>query len=391
MQSISELNQLSKLSTGAQPDYPLCFLCPITNKLMQNPTKCLSDGYNYEKAAIKNHIRQSKISPVTGATLTTYKLCELPLLKEIINKYINQYSSDITQALQSVQNNCTEYDVIYHIIKFKVHHIDETNTYYDIRNMTISIFKILMTRSLSAITISNIVYDTLASMELLVYVKTMQIFKYYKNINKSCLKQFISIITMELRYDVSYSIALQLTKQYQYIYANYATQSIINYILLQILTDVFNYYFNYGQNQMISDDIRDAVQNAYEYSLYIYPSNVIDTNQIPNEDLVLFNRIKNTQYNRLQLEIYRIIYYIVYDLLQSTHLSNDCVPKKDQEMLSGEGKLTKIIEYKKKIAHVLAHHLCHEFKTIQDCYIFAEYTVKNILELYYTLNRKHKE
>lgn len=49
-------------------DIPLCFVCPITLLVMEDPVIC-SDGHTYERAAIEHWLLNSNRSPKTNAEL----------------------------------------------------------------------------------------------------------------------------------------------------------------------------------------------------------------------------------------------------------------------------------------------------------------------------------
>jgi hypothetical protein len=50
------------------PDYPPEFCCPITHDLLVDPVLA-SDGHTYERSALAQHMRRSRISPMTRVPL----------------------------------------------------------------------------------------------------------------------------------------------------------------------------------------------------------------------------------------------------------------------------------------------------------------------------------
>lgn len=63
--------------------------CPITNEIMKKPV-IASDGFTYEKQAIKKHMQNSQKSPKTGKILSSKLLIPDRKMKQAISEYICQ-------------------------------------------------------------------------------------------------------------------------------------------------------------------------------------------------------------------------------------------------------------------------------------------------------------
>lgn len=74
-----------------EDEVPIHLVCPITRDLFKDPVLA-SDGYTYERDAIKTHLKSSKISPMTRSSLT-----------ETLTS-----NRSILDAIDAYQNNGTE-------------------------------------------------------------------------------------------------------------------------------------------------------------------------------------------------------------------------------------------------------------------------------------------
>ena len=70
---------------------PFEFLCPITNKIMSDPVKA-SDGYNYERKAIRRWFRKKRSSPMTNETLTDFEVRSNAELRSQIERFVENHS-----------------------------------------------------------------------------------------------------------------------------------------------------------------------------------------------------------------------------------------------------------------------------------------------------------
>ena len=70
---------------------PFEFLCPITNKIMKDPVKA-SDGYNYERRAIRRWFRKKRSSPMTNETLTDLEVRPNDELRNRIESFVREHS-----------------------------------------------------------------------------------------------------------------------------------------------------------------------------------------------------------------------------------------------------------------------------------------------------------
>ncbi|PFX16283.1 Neurotrypsin [Stylophora pistillata] len=72
-------------------EVPFDFLCPITNKIMSDPVKA-SDGYNYERKAIRRWFRKKRSSPMTNETLTDFEVRPNDELRSQIERFVGNHS-----------------------------------------------------------------------------------------------------------------------------------------------------------------------------------------------------------------------------------------------------------------------------------------------------------
>lgn len=72
-------------------EVPFEFLCPITNKIMSDPVKA-SDGYNYERKAIRRWFRKKRSSPMTNETLTDFEVQSNAELRSQIERFVANHS-----------------------------------------------------------------------------------------------------------------------------------------------------------------------------------------------------------------------------------------------------------------------------------------------------------
>ncbi|XP_067052699.1 deleted in malignant brain tumors 1 protein-like isoform X2 [Acropora muricata] len=73
-------------------EVPLEFLCPITNKIMKDPVTA-SDGYDYERQAIRRWFRRKRTSPVSNEELTDLTFRANGELRNRICVFMGEHSS----------------------------------------------------------------------------------------------------------------------------------------------------------------------------------------------------------------------------------------------------------------------------------------------------------
>lgn len=73
-------------------DVPFEFLCPITNKIMKDPVTA-SDGYDYERQAIRRWFRRKRTSPVSNEELTDLTFRANDELRNRISVFMGEHSS----------------------------------------------------------------------------------------------------------------------------------------------------------------------------------------------------------------------------------------------------------------------------------------------------------
>ena len=73
-------------------EVPFEFLCPITNKIMKDPVTA-SDGYNYERQAIRRWFRRKRTSPVSNEELTDLTFRANEELRNRIRVFMGEHSS----------------------------------------------------------------------------------------------------------------------------------------------------------------------------------------------------------------------------------------------------------------------------------------------------------
>ncbi|XP_015765328.1 PREDICTED: WD repeat, SAM and U-box domain-containing protein 1-like, partial [Acropora digitifera] len=73
-------------------DVPFEFLCPITNKIMKDPVTA-SDGYDYERQAIRRWFRRKRTSPVSNEELTDLTFRANDELRNRICVFMGEHSS----------------------------------------------------------------------------------------------------------------------------------------------------------------------------------------------------------------------------------------------------------------------------------------------------------
>lgn len=72
-------------------EVPFEFLCPITNKIMKDPVVA-SDGYNYERKAIRRWFRKKRTSPMTNEELSDLTVRANDELRSRIETFVGQHS-----------------------------------------------------------------------------------------------------------------------------------------------------------------------------------------------------------------------------------------------------------------------------------------------------------
>ncbi|KAA6363810.1 MAG: hypothetical protein EZS28_040663 [Streblomastix strix] len=78
----SKIPQLSK-----EEEIKRHFICELTNKIMTDPVSI--DGPHYfERAALKDYIEDTGVTPVTNQTISTDDITEEPELKDNIQRYL---------------------------------------------------------------------------------------------------------------------------------------------------------------------------------------------------------------------------------------------------------------------------------------------------------------
>lgn len=70
---------------------PASFVCPITHELMRDPFTT-ADGQSYEGAAIREWLKESALSPLTGAQLPNKNLTRNHALRNAIEEFSTQQS-----------------------------------------------------------------------------------------------------------------------------------------------------------------------------------------------------------------------------------------------------------------------------------------------------------
>jgi len=73
-------------------EVPFEFLCPITNKIMKEPVTA-SDGYDYERQAIRRWFRRKRTSPVSNEELTDLTFRANDELRNRICVFMGEHSS----------------------------------------------------------------------------------------------------------------------------------------------------------------------------------------------------------------------------------------------------------------------------------------------------------
>ena len=73
-------------------EVPFEFLCPITNKIMKDPVTA-SDGYDYERQAIRRWFRRKRTSPVSNEELTDLTFRANGELRNRICVFMGEHSS----------------------------------------------------------------------------------------------------------------------------------------------------------------------------------------------------------------------------------------------------------------------------------------------------------
>ena len=72
---------------------PECYVCPITNALMEDPVVTV-DGFSYERRAIEQWLRSSDLSPLTGHKLVSTVLIANVNLHKAIDLYKKTHIND---------------------------------------------------------------------------------------------------------------------------------------------------------------------------------------------------------------------------------------------------------------------------------------------------------
>ncbi|XP_068722638.1 deleted in malignant brain tumors 1 protein-like [Montipora capricornis] len=86
---VSPLNSQEPQSNG---EVPVEFLCPITNEIMKDPVTA-SDGYDYERQAIRRWFRTKRTSPVTNEELTDLTVRANNDLRNRIQVFMGEHST----------------------------------------------------------------------------------------------------------------------------------------------------------------------------------------------------------------------------------------------------------------------------------------------------------
>lgn len=86
---------------------PPSFVCPITREVMTDPVSTC-DGHSYERSSIIKWLKRNKISPVTGAVLSTTSLTDNHALRNSIQEWELQQSTRSTERSPMQTNGNVE-------------------------------------------------------------------------------------------------------------------------------------------------------------------------------------------------------------------------------------------------------------------------------------------
>lgn len=81
----------SQTSTNFDVEVPFEFICPISNNIMKHPVSA-SDGYTYERRAIKSWFRRNQMSPMTNEKMTDLTVRPNEHLEARIKEFIQAHS-----------------------------------------------------------------------------------------------------------------------------------------------------------------------------------------------------------------------------------------------------------------------------------------------------------
>ncbi|CAG9319863.1 unnamed protein product [Blepharisma stoltei] len=91
-----------------EENIPDCFLCPITQELMQDPV-IAADGHTYERKAIKRWLKTgNRRSPLTNESLTNMTFIENYLARSLIHEFIENQTKT-TQSCDLIRNKEVEF------------------------------------------------------------------------------------------------------------------------------------------------------------------------------------------------------------------------------------------------------------------------------------------
>lgn len=94
---LSAASQVRVVSPVSEPEQefntevPFEFLCPITNKIMNDPVTA-ADGFDYERKAIRRWFRRKRTSPMTNEELSDLTVRANDALRNRIETFVREHS-----------------------------------------------------------------------------------------------------------------------------------------------------------------------------------------------------------------------------------------------------------------------------------------------------------
>lgn len=94
---LSAASQVRVVSPVSEPEHefntevPFEFLCPITNKIMNDPVTA-ADDCNYERKAIRRWFRRKRTSPMTNVELSDLTVRANDALRNRIETFVREHS-----------------------------------------------------------------------------------------------------------------------------------------------------------------------------------------------------------------------------------------------------------------------------------------------------------